>query len=184
MLGILGVGNGGYDAYTWACEYHDEIEFLMVGNSSYKTNNYRYITSKALDNLIVSSDAYSDENYSEQLSQLMFSINSLIYSQYFSKRSFENFTREELDLDMDTFVEESSNVDIYDFKYRNNAVLNYNLEDKLSNIKAKTLVAISSDDIYYTPEFDAYPLKDKIENLEIYIFDAQDFVYLNSERIL
>ena len=78
---------------------------------------------------------------------------------------------------MDTFVEESSNVDIYDFKYRNNAVLNYNLEDKLSNIKAKTLVAISSDDIYYSPEFDAYPLKDKIENLEIYVFDAGDFVY-------
>ena len=98
-------------------------------------------------------------------------------SQIFSKRAFEKFTREELDLYMDTFVEESSNVDIYDFKYRNNAVLNYNLEDKLSNIKAKTLVAISSDDIYYTPEFDAYPLKDKIENLEIYVFDAGDFVY-------
>ena len=69
-------------------------------------------------------------------------------SPIFSKRAFEKFTREELDLYMDTFVEESSNVDIYDFKYRNNAVLNYNLEDKLSNIKAKTLVAISSDDIY------------------------------------
>ena len=98
-------------------------------------------------------------------------------SPIFSKRAFEKFTREELDLYMDTFVEESSNVDIYDFKYRNNAVLNYNLENKLSNIKAKTLVAISSDDIYYSPEFDAYPLKDKIENLEIYVFDAGDFVY-------
>ena len=177
LLGILGVGIGGYEAYTWACEYPDEIEFLIVGNSSFKTNSYRYITSKALDNIIVSSDAYLDENYNEKLSQLIFSINSLICSPIFSKRAFEKFTREELDIYMDHFVEESSNVDIYDFKYRNNAVLDYNLEDKLSNINAKTLIASSSDDIYYTPEFDAYPLKDKIENLEIYIFDAQDFVY-------
>ena len=175
--GVIGQGLGGYEVYTWACEYPDEIEFLIVGNSSFKTNSYRYITSKALDNIIVSSDAYLDENYNEKLSQLIFSINSLIYSQIFSKRAFEKFTREELDIYMDHFVEESSNVDIYDFKYRNNAVLDYNLEDKLSNINAKTLIASSSDDIYYTPEFDAYPLKDKIENLEIYTFDAQDFVY-------
>ena len=122
LLGILGVGIGGYEAYTWACEYPDEIEFLIVGNSSFKTNSYRYITSKAMDNIIVSSDAYLDENYNEKLSQLIFSINSLIYSQIFSKRAFEKFTREELDIYMDHFVEESSNVDIYDFKYRNNAV--------------------------------------------------------------
>lgn len=177
VLGILGVGIGGYEAYTWACEYPDEMEFLIVGSSSFKTNNYRYITSKALDNIIVSSDAYLDENYNEQLSQIIFSINSLIYSQYFSKRAFENFTREEVDIFMDNFVEEGSKVDIYNFKYRNDAVLDYNLEDKLSHIKAKTLIVSSSDDIYYTPEFDTYPLKDKIENLEIYIFDAQDFVY-------
>ena len=177
VLGILGVGIGGYEAYTWACEYPDEMEFLMIGFSSFKTNGYRYLTSKALDNLIVSSDAYLDENYSTQLSQIMFSINSLIYSQYFSKKAFQNFTREELDLFMDSFVEEVSIVDIYDFKYRNEATLDYDIEDKLSNIKAKTSVTCSSDDHYFTPEFDVYPLKDKIENLKIDIFDAQDFVY-------
>ena len=107
----------------------------------------------------------------------MFSINSLIYTQYFSKRAFENYTREELDMLMDTFVEESSSYDIYDFKFRNDAQLNYDMEDKLSNIKAKTLIVSASEDIYYSPEIDVYPLKGKIENLEIYIFDAQNFVY-------
>ena len=130
-----------------------------------------------LDNLIVSSDAYLDENYSTQLSQIMFSINSLIYSQYFSKKAFQNYTREELDLFMDSFVDEGSIVDIYDFKYRNEATLDYDIEDKLSNIKAKTSVTCSSDDHYFTPEFDIYPLKDKIENLRIDVFDAEEFVY-------
>ena len=177
ILGILGVGNGGYEAFTWGCEYSDEMEFLIIGSSSFKTNGYRYITSKAIDNIIESSDAYLDEVYSNHLSKIMFSINSLIYTQYFPKRAFQNFTQEELDMLMDTFVEESSTVDIYDFKFRNDAILNYDLEDKLSNIKSKTLIVSASEDIYYSPEFDVYPLKDRIENLEIYIFDAQEFVY-------
>ena len=177
VLGILGVGFGGYEAYTWACEYPDEMEFLIIGYSSFKTNGYRYITSKAINNIIESSDAYLDTLYSDYLSKIMFSINSLIYTQYFSKRAFQNFTREELDILMDTFVEESSAVDIYDFKFRNDAIINYDTEDKLSNIKSKTLIVSASEDIYYSPEFDVDPLKEKIENLEIYIFDTQEFVY-------
>ena len=177
ILGILGVGRGGYEAFTWGCEYPDEMEFLIIGHSSFKTNGYRYITSRALNNIIESCDEYSDSVYSDNLSKIMFSINTLIYTQYFSKRAFQKFTREELDMLMDTFVEEGSADDIYDFKYRNDAALNYDVEDKLTNIKAKTLIVTPSEDIYYSPEFDAYPLKGKIKNLEIDTFDTQEFVY-------
>ena len=177
ILGILGVGRGGYEAFTWGCEYPDEMEFLIIGHSSFKTSGYRYLTSKALSNLIESSDAYWNTVYSDKLSKMMFSINTLIYTQYFAKRAYQNFTLDELDMLMDTFVEEGSAEDIYDFKFRNDATLNYDVEDKLSNIKAKTLVSCASEDGYYSPVFDVEPLKDKIENLEINIFDAQDFVY-------
>ena len=177
ILGILGVGTGGYEAFTWGCEYPDEMEFLIIGSSSFKTNGYRYLISKALCNLIESSDAYLDTVYSDYLSKLMFSINTFIYTHYFSKRAFETFTQSELDMLMDTFVEECSAEDLYDFKYKNDTKLNYDLSDKLSNIKAKTLIVSASEDIYYSPEFDVYPLKDKIENLEIYFFDAQEYVY-------
>ena len=84
---------------------------------------------------------------------------------------------------MDSFVDEGSIVDIYDFKYRNEATLDYDIEDKLSNIKAKTSVTCSSDEHYFTPEFDIYPLKDKIENLKITPFDAEDFVYKDDYSI-
>jgi homoserine O-acetyltransferase len=107
----------------------------------------------------------------------MFSIYSLMYSQYFSKSVFENLTRHEIDLFMDSFVDEGLAVDIYDFKYRNDALLDYDVEDKLSNIKAKTLIVSASDDNYYSPEFDTYILKDKIENLEIHMFQAHEFAF-------
>ena len=161
VLGILGVGAGGYEAYTWGCEYPKEMEFLMIGNSSYKTSNYRY----------------------ENISKIMSSINLLIYSQYFSKRAFENFSRDEVNIFMDTFIDEGMSIDIYDFKYRNDAVLSYDVEDKLSNIQAKTWVTTTKDDIYYSPEFDAYSLKGKIENLKITLFDAEDFVYKDDYSI-
>lgn len=177
VLGVLGVGAGGYEVYTWACEYPDEMDFIIIASSSFKTNGYRYIASKVLDAMIDSSDAYYDDVYSESLSRVMVSINRLIYSQYFSKKVFQNLSRDEIDVLMDDFVDEGLFVDIYDFKFRNDAVLYYDVEDKLENIKAKTLIISALDDIYFNPEFDVYPLKDKIENLEIYTFDGQDFVF-------
>ncbi|WP_405265438.1 homoserine acetyltransferase [Methanobrevibacter sp.] len=177
VLGILGVGVGGYEAYTWGCEYPDEMEFLMIGSSSYKTNNYRYILSKGIESIILSSDAYMEGKYTENISKIMSSINLLIYSQYFSKKAFQNFSQDEIDILMDTFIDEGMSIDIYDLKYRNDAVLSYDVEDKLSNIRAKTWITTTTDDIYYSPEFDAYPLKDKIENLKITSFDAEDFTY-------
>ena len=177
FLGLIGIGAGGYEVYTWACEYPDEMDFIIIGGSSFKTNGYRYIASKVIDAMIESSDAYYDDVYSQSLSRIMVSINRLIYSHYFSKRVFQNYSRNEIDALMDDFVDEGLSVDIYDFKYRNDAVIEYDIEDKLENIKAKTLIISPLDDIYFTPEFDVYPLKDKIENLKIFVFDSTEFDY-------
>ena len=176
FLGIIGIGFGGYEAYTWACNYPDNIKFLIIANSSFKTNNYRYITSKTVNTIIESSDSYYDDIYDESLSKIMLPIYSLLYAHSFSKKTFENFTRDEIDIFQENYIDEGFSADIYDFKYGNDAVINYDVEEKLSNIKAKTLILGASEDIYYSPEFDV-PLKEKIENLEINIFDAQKFVY-------
>lgn len=178
VLGILGVGFGGYEAYTWACEYPDEMEFLIIGYSSFKTNGYRYILSKVIDAMILSSDDYYNEDiYSQNLSEIMVPINRLIYSQLFSKKIFQNLTLRELDGFMDEFVDEGLFNDVYDLKFRNDAILNYNIEDKLTNIKAKTLIVSDSENVYYSLEFDTYPLKDKIENLTLFIFDGKNFTF-------
>ena len=78
---------------------------------------------------------------------------------------------------MDDFLEDGLSVDIYDFKYRNDAILRYNVEDKLSDITAKTLVVGTSEDLYYSPEFDIYPLEEKIENIETHVFNTQNLTF-------
>lgn len=178
VLGILGVGFGGYEAFTWACEYRDEMEFLIIGNSAFKTDGTRYIFSKAIDAMISSSDDYYDEDiYSQSISRIMVSINRLIFSQLFSKEIYHNLSLREIDALMDEFADEGMFTEIYDLKYRNDAVLEYNVEDKLTNITAKTLIVSDSQNTHYTLEYDTYPLEEKIENISFYIFNGMDFFF-------
>ena len=93
---------------------------------------------------------------------------------YFSKKMFQKMSNDEIDVLMDDFVDEGLFTDIYDFKLRNDAILEYDVEDKLKDIKAKALIVSSNDDMYYTPEFDILPLNDLIEDSKVVIFESDD----------
>lgn len=173
VLGLLGHGFGGYECYTWACEYPDEMEFLMVDSSSFKTSGYKYVMSKGVDSIIESCDDFYNDTYTESLSRIMVSINKVAYSNYFSRRVFQGMTNDEIDVLMDDFVDEGLFTDIYDFKFRNDAVLEYDVEDKLGNIKAKTLIISPDDDLFFSPIYDALPLKDLIKDSKIIIIESK-----------
>ena len=170
--GVCGQGLGGYDVYTWGCEYPDEMDFLAIFNSSFKTNGYRYVVSKVVDSIIDSSDDFYNEIYSDSLSRIMVSVYRLIYSNFFSKQIFQDMSNDEIDVLMDDFVNEGLFVDVYDLKFRNDLVLNYDIEDKLGNIKAKTLIFAYPDDLYFSPELDTLPLKDAIENSTVIMVES------------
>ncbi len=177
ILGIVGSGMGGYELFTWACEYPDDMDFIIVINSSFKTNGYRYAVSKGIKSVIeVNGDFYSDV-HSRSLSEVMFAINKVLYSNYFSKRMFQKMSNDEIDVLMDDFADENIYRDIYDFKLQTEAILNYNVEDKLPNIKAKTLVVTPNDDLYFSYEFDVKPLEDFIDNCQITTFDLSKDYY-------
>lgn len=173
VLGIFGYEMGGYEAYTWACEYPDEMEFIIVIGSSFKTSGYKYIVAKGFDGLIESSDDFYKDLYSDSLSRIMVSINRFLYSYYFPKKLFQAMSNHEIDVLMEDFVDDGLFMDVYDFKYSNDAILEYNLESKLSNIKAKSLIISCTDDLYYSPEFDTIPVKDLIEGSKIILFESK-----------
>lgn len=172
--GILARGFGGYEAYTWACEYPDEMDFLIIHSSSYKTSGYRYVIAKCMDSILGS----YDELYDESLSKVMVSVNSLLYSTYVSRRIFQEMSNDEIDVLMEDFVDDGFFRDLHDFKFINDSILNYNVGDKLENIKAKVLILSSKRDIYYSPEFDTVPVKDKIKDSKVVIYD---FVRKNAD---
>lgn len=78
---------------------------------------------------------------------------------------------------MEDFVDEGLFTDIYDLKYRNDMILNYDLEEKLQNIKARVLIFSNRNDIYYSYEYDSSPLKELIEDSEIVLYEDDDEEY-------
>lgn len=171
VLGIVGRGLGGYEAYTWACEYSEDMEFIIVLSSSFKTNGYRYVVARGIESVIEASDNFYSDVYNESLSKTMVSINKILYSNYFSRRIFQGMSNDEIDVLMDEYVDDGLFIDIYDFKFQNDSILGYDVEDKLSDIQAKTLVISPTDDLYFSPEFDTLPLKELINDCELYLFD-------------
>ena len=174
VCGLISRGIGGYEVYTWASEYPDEMDFIIVSGSSYKTNGYRYVVSRCMDSIIESSDDFHEGVYSDSLSRVMVSLNKLLYSNYFSQGTLQTLSNDEIDILMEDFVDDGLFIDIYDFKYRNDAIMTYNVEDKLGNIKAEALVISSNNDMYYNLEFDILPLNDLLENVEILIVEPNN----------
>ena len=134
----------------------------------------RYAISKVVGSIIDSSDAFYSDTYDSSLSQSMVSINKLVYSNFFSRKVFYEMTNDEIDVLMDDFVEEGLFIDIYDLKFRNDFVLEYDVEDKLKNINVPTLILANDSDIYYYHEFDTLPLNDLIENSEIVLYKTPE----------
>lgn len=179
--GIAGEGLGGFEVFTWACEYPDEMEFIIVLNSSWSTSGFRYVISKGVESIIESTDDYYSDMYSSSLSKVMVSINKLLFSYYFPRRIFANLSNHEIDYVMDEYVDEGLFIDIYDFNIRNNCILNYDVKDKLNNIKAKSLFISTYDNMYFSPKFDTLPLKDLVKDSHVFLFESKRNHYYDKE---
>lgn len=181
IFGIIGEENGGYEAYAWACEYPDDMKFIMLFNSDYKISGYRFVISKGLEAIIESNEDYYSNPYSTSLTNVMVAVNTIMYAQFFSEKTLNNLANYEIEALLDDFVDEGLSFDIYDLNFRNNAFLNYDNTDKLANIKAKTLVIYSDDSIYFNQPVDENVLMDNISDLKILSYDSQKENYYDWE---
>lgn len=181
IMGILGEEIGGYEVFTWACEYPDDMNFILILNSDYEITGYKYLLSKGFEAIVDANDDYSLNQYSSSLSRSMIAINSFLFSQSFSEKIFSNLTKTEIDALLQDFVDEGLFINIYDFNLRNNAVLKFDVKDKLKNIKAQTLVIYSNDNIYFKHSINVNVLKDSVENIKIISYDSKKESYYDDE---
>lgn len=182
ILGLIGEGVGGFRALSWACEYPDEMEFIFVLNSSAKLSGYKYIISKVIENIINSSEDVDSDDYSPSLSKILVAINSLLFAHSSSKEAFNNIYNYQLDIILEEFIDEGFFLDVHDIKIRNECNLQYDVEDKLSNIKAKSLFA-STNDNFFNYKFDMLPLKEKVKDsiLLRQEYEKNDYYFSNEE---
>ncbi len=181
IFGIIGEGVGGYETFTWGCEYPDDMEFLIVLNGSYRVSGYNYIIAKCIEGIIDTSDDYYSDIYGTSLSKAVETISRLIFVGYFSKNLLENSSSDELDMFLEDYVDDALSMDIYDFKFRNDCILKYNLEGKISNIKAKSLIIGMEGYLLNNVETQVLPLGDLIEDSKIFVFHPKRYNYYDDE---
>ena len=181
ILGLLGEGMGGYEVFSWACKYPEEMEFMLVLNSTYKTSGYRYVISKGFEAIIDSTDEFYSDVYDDSLSRIIVAINRFLFAQSLSEKMFSGLSNPELDSLMDDFVDEGLFMDIYDFKFRNDCIIDYDVEDELSNIKAKSLIIYSNESIFSERSNNIKSLNENLENVKILSFESQKEKYYDEE---
>lgn len=181
VFGIVGEGTGGFEVYTWACEYPDDMEFISILNSTYRTYGQRYIMVKVAEAIIDSCDDFYVDEYNVSLSKLIVAITRLMFMSYFSENTFEKLSNDELDVLMDEYVDEGLFMDIYDFKSRNDCLLEYDIYDKLSNIKAKSLIIGIDDYFSFNTQEDILPVKEIIQDSKIVIIKGKENLYGESD---
>lgn len=181
IFGLIGEENGGYEVYTWACEYPDDMKFIMLFNSDYKISGFRFIISKGFEAIIESNEDYYTNHYTISLSKAMVAINTILFTHLFSQKTMSKLSNDEIEAMLEDFVDEGFSFDIYDLSFRNNAYLNYDNTYNLGNIKAKTLVIYSDDSIFYNQHVDVDILRENISDLKILSYASQKEDYYDEE---
>ena len=173
VFGLVGEGWGGFEIFTWASEYPDDMEFIIVFNPFYKISSYRYVFVKCIESIIDSSEDFYSKDYSASLSKLSVAIFQLMFANYIPKKIFKELSNDEIDVLMGDYVDEGLFMDMHDFKFQNDSILNFDIEDKLQNIKAKSLFLTTSNYLVSSVDKDLEPLEYLIEDSKILSFDSE-----------
>ena len=182
ILGLIGEGTGGFDIYTWASEYPDDMEFIIILNSTHSNYGHRYVMLKAVESMIDSCDDFYNANeYSVSVSKLIVAIARIMFMSIYSEKVFDELSNDEIDVLLDDYVDEILFMDIYDFKSKNDCLLMYDAYDKLPDIKAKALIIGIEDYLSFNTKKDILPLKDIIKDSRIITVEGEESFYEESD---
>lgn len=173
LKGIIGNSMGGFVALNWAAMYPKDMDFIIALVTSYKTAGHNYILSKIIGEIIESDPDYGVVRNSESLQRTLKLASEAIFNYGMSKEFYRSQTLQEIDDSMDEFLADELTSDIYDVKYQNDAMIDYDIEDKLRNIEAKVLIVGVNQDQYFPPNLDAIPMSKMIEDSTLIVIDSE-----------
>ncbi|MBR2665651.1 MAG: hypothetical protein IKI27_04160 [Methanobrevibacter sp.] len=185
VLGLVGEGVGGYQALKWACEYPDEMKFILIVNSAAKVSGYKYIVAKVLENIIDATEDYYTDGYSVSKTKSIITVNSILFAHTASKKVFNNMENDEIQAVFDDFNDECFFTDIYDLKFRNDCDMAFDVTNQLSNIKAKSLF-VGTNKNYFHSEYDMQPFRELVKDAIILTKEdeKEDYYYNNDDYVV
>lgn len=169
---MIGNSMGGFVSLTWAINYPDFADFIIVGVSSYKVAGHDFILSKFVDEIITSDPDYAKGKMTYSLLRTLRIANLAEFNFGLSKESLREMSNMELASEFENFGNEMMDVDIYDLKYCNGSCMDYDVENELDKIKSKVLIISCKQDPHFPPELDAIPMSEMIKDSQLIIMDS------------
>ena len=121
----------------------------------------------------------------------MIAINTLLFAHSSSKKTFDKMDNDEILAIFEDFNDVCFFRDIYDFKFRNDCDMEYDVVDKLPNIKAKSLF-VGTNNNYFHSELDMVPFRELVpdsivliqeDEKEDYNFEENDYSLIGNQVI-
>ena len=172
VLGMIGNSMGGFVSLTSAIAFPDYSDFIIVGVSSYKVAGHDYVLSKFVDEIITSDPDYAKGEMTYSLLRSLRLANLAEFNFGLSKKALREMSNDELSVELENFGNEMMEIDIYDLKYCNQSCMEYDVENDLDKIKSKVLIISCKQDPHFSPELDAIPMNEMIEDSELIIMDS------------
>jgi len=173
LKGVIGTSMGGFQALNWAVNYPDFLDFLIPLATSYQVSGLNYANFKFMNSLIEGDPEYNNGHYKKNPERVTRMVSEFMYMFGLSKEYYRyELKNEDIDNYMQEMGLEGSRMDANDILWRNKAAMKFDLEDRLSEIKADTLILAINQDQYFPPNMDAIPLSKKIKNSKIVLFDS------------
>lgn len=174
LKGVIGNSLGGFQALTWGVDFPDFMDFLMILVSSYQVKGLNYANFYFTNSLIERDPDYKNGHYTKNPDKCTRTISEFDYQFGLSKEFYRyEVSNEDIAIAMEEMGLEGTNDDANDMVWRNKAAMGFDLEDKLSDIQASTLIVGINQDQYFPPSMDAIPMSKMIKNSKLILYDSQ-----------
>jgi homoserine O-acetyltransferase len=179
LKGVIGTSMGGFQALQWATDYPDFMDFLIPIATGLKSGRQMNGAYGLMSRIIQEDPAYQGGNYDDNPIGALERGSTIGFLWSMTPEYFEQEfeTDEDFWEAMDERNQEVAALDANDIIWRNQAMLNFNMEVDISDgnssrIRAKTLVIGIEDDQIFPPSISTIPLAESIEDAEIFLYPS------------
>lgn len=150
-------------------------------NNLAKLSGISYIFFKSMESVLDSNDKIYFDVYDPSLSKLVVAVNKMLFLNYLSRNMLSNLSRDELDVLLDNFVEDGLFRNVHDLKCLCDCLLEYDVNDNLSNIKAKTILITIEGQFLVNVEKEVLSLENAIDDVEVMVIQLDEGEFDNGE---
>ncbi|MDD3982185.1 MAG: alpha/beta fold hydrolase [Spirochaetales bacterium] len=174
LRGVAGGSMGGHQTLQWICDYPDFMDWAIPIATGPSTTGRVVGIWGLMSETIKADPAYRSGHYTEQPKDALRRAFMGTYLWYFAPAYYQTQFRnpEAVMKGLEDAGMGNAGADANDVIWRNSAMISFNVENKLHQVKAKTLVVGVNDDALYPPAEEFYRVAMGIPGAKLFAYDS------------